>query len=47
MPDNHPDDPQGNWDYDSRPDPEEYFERDGDLDQFDKDYDQWEEDQRN
>lgn len=42
---NHPEDPEGNWDYGSRPDVEEYFERDGNLDQYDKDYDKWEEDQ--
>lgn len=42
---NHPNDPDGNWDYDSKPDIEEYWERDGNLDQYDKDYDKWEEDQ--
>jgi len=29
-----------------RPDPQEYFEEDGDLERFDKDYDDWENSQR-
>ncbi|MCT6515422.1 hypothetical protein N0B30_22600 (plasmid) [Bacillus subtilis] len=41
----HPDDPEGNWDYNSCPDIEEYFDRDGNLDRYDKDYDKWEEEQ--
>ncbi len=43
---NHPDDKEGNWDYDSMPDLQEYFEKDGgNLDRFNKDYDKWEEKQ--
>lgn len=42
---NHPDDPNGDWDYDSMPDIEEYFEEDGDLDRYSDDYDEWESDQ--
>lgn len=41
----HPNDPEGNFDYDSQPNPEEYFREDGNLDRFDKDYDKWEDDQ--
>lgn len=44
--DYHPDDSEGNWDYDSRPDIDDYFERDGNLDNYDKDYDEWEAEQR-
>ncbi|MEK4715869.1 hypothetical protein [Sporosarcina sp. FSL K6-5500] len=42
---NHPNDSNGSWDYDSRPDIEEYHEKDGNLDQYDKDYDTWESNQ--
>jgi hypothetical protein len=42
----HPEDPDGEWDYDSKPDAEEYFEEDGNLDRFDHDYDEWEDSQR-
>lgn len=38
---NHPDDPNGVYDYDSCPDPDEYWEKDGNLDRYDKDYDEW------
>ncbi|MBR3336842.1 hypothetical protein ACW4EZ_25295 [Bacillus toyonensis] len=44
--DYHPDDPEGNWDYDTRPDIDDYFERDGNLDNYDEDYDEWEAEQR-
>lgn len=43
---NHPDDPEGNYNYEDKPDIEDYFERDGNLDTYDKDYDLWEEDQK-
>ncbi|HYE09855.1 MAG TPA: hypothetical protein VEF53_06725 [Patescibacteria group bacterium] len=42
---NHPDDPNGDWDYASMPDIEEYFEEDGNLDRYSDDYDVWENEQ--
>lgn len=42
----HPDDLNGEWDYDSMPDVEEYFKEDGDLDRYSDDYDEWESSQR-
>lgn len=42
---NHPNDSNGNWDYDTQPNIEEYFKDDGNLDRYDKDYDKWEEKQ--
>ncbi|MBP3577322.1 MAG: hypothetical protein J6K15_04350 [Lachnospiraceae bacterium] len=39
--DNHPDDPNGVWDYDSSPDPDEYWRQDGNFDRYDNDYDDW------
>lgn len=38
---NHPDDPNGQFDYDSMPDADEYWAKYGDFNEFDKDYDEW------
>ena len=38
----HPDDPNGDYDYNSMPDVEEYFNKYGNLERYDKDYDKWE-----
>jgi len=42
----HPDDQDGNWNYEDMPDIDEYYEKDGNLDRYDDDYDKWEQDQR-
>lgn len=41
----HPDDRNGNWDYNSVPDIDKYLKEDGNLDRYSDDYDSWESDQ--
>lgn len=37
----HPEDPEGRWDYDSCPDPDEYWKEDGNFERYSDDYDDW------